>query len=1056
MNAAQELARRLAKMEREIRLLQQATRTGALDVSSVDAGTLDVVDDSGLPRVSLGLSADGSYSVLHQNGPAHDAPSTPIVVGIMSAITVGWDGLMSDGSLPLADFGHLEVHVSTTEGFTPSSATLQTTMVKAGNTLIPNLQPGAIYFVVLVPVNLSGVPGTPSQPGFAMAMDMPASISPTPPANPRVGDIWFDQSSGFKMLQYAGSNSLGDFETGTDGWTAGAGQSSMVQSAAWSETGGFSLLSTSDGTGGGLGLWTANGPQMPVSPGDALAVNGYGQSPDQPVSVGFGVNWLDSAGVGIGSAIFGPQASLAGSGDAQTVPQLVAVAPDGAANCYVFATASPVNIAGLTFAIDAVTYQRWTAAKFSNQALQAGSITAAQIAAGAIVAGMIATGALDFLEAVGLSITAGKVSGSQVTTTGLSGFMAVYGAAGQQQTAVISATGAGSWVAPAGVSSVIVEAWGAGGGGGGANTTGSGGGGGGGGGEYAKSTLAVTPGNSYSYGVGAGGAAGSAGGNGGTGGNTSFTGDAAVTVTAHGGAGGTQRAAIGGASGAGGSGSTATTHFAGGNGAAGSGKQTTSTIVVSGTGSWVAPAGVSSVKVECWGAGGGGGGSNNSNTAGTAGGGGEYAREDSLAVTPGQSYSYSVGSGGAHGTATANAGNGGDTVFTGNSVTVRAHGGKGGTSSHTTSVLAGGAGGSGSANATHYNGGAGGGCYQVSTTQYGGGGGGSAGTGSAGHAGSTPGGGGTTTGASAVAGGGPGGDGSAGTGSDGNGPSSGPGGGGGGSASGKTSDHAGGGGWQGQIKITYVSSSQGGGGGGSAGTSSAGRAGSLEAGAGAVSGGGPGGGLLAGGTWTASPSAPPGGGGGGFDSAGAAGAGMRGQIKLTYTPTGTPSVVASIAGAAQTDPVTGGTLPEGGQFDNLKVLTNLSFGTGATVSEPAWTSLSLAAQWAAVAGFATPAYRVLPNGNVELRGRAQFTANGTTGLGNPTTIATLTLPDGTTKHAYAVPVGGTGPVIAANTVPMLQVNQAGSGILQIADVTCAVTNGITVTADLDGIFRFAS
>lgn len=67
--------------------------------------------------------------------------------------------------------------------------------------------------------------------------------------------------------------------------------------------------------------------------------------------------------------------------------------------------------------------------------------------------------------------------------------------------------GAASSIAPAGATSVIAEVWGAGGGGMSDDDFASVGGGGGGG-AYAKSTIAVTAGNSYNYFVGTGGAAG--------------------------------------------------------------------------------------------------------------------------------------------------------------------------------------------------------------------------------------------------------------------------------------------------------------------------------------------------------------------------------------------------------------------------------------------------------------------------------------------------------------------------------------------------------------------
>ena len=90
-------------------------------------------------------------------------------------------------------------------------------------------------------------------------------------------------------------------------------------------------------------------------------------------------------------------------------------------------------------------------------------------------------------------------------------------------TYVVTATGTGNWVVPAGVTSVQVELWGGGGGGGASLPAGSGGSAaaGGGAGAYVIETgLSVTPGNSITYVIAKGGNGGSAGplGNGGSGG----------------------------------------------------------------------------------------------------------------------------------------------------------------------------------------------------------------------------------------------------------------------------------------------------------------------------------------------------------------------------------------------------------------------------------------------------------------------------------------------------------------------------------------------------------
>lgn len=129
-----------------------------------------------------------------------------------------------------------------------------------------------------------------------------------------------------------------------------------------------------------------------------------------------------------------------------------------------------------------------------------------------------------------------------------------------------SFTSSGNWTAPAGVTSVTVEAWG-GGGGGGAATGNPARGGGGAGGQYASRVLTVVPGNTYAFVVGAGGTGTAAAG--GPGGDTSF---AATSVVAKGGAGGALASANS-SGGAGGAGATTsgvgTVVNRGGNGSAG-------------------------------------------------------------------------------------------------------------------------------------------------------------------------------------------------------------------------------------------------------------------------------------------------------------------------------------------------------------------------------------------------------------------------------------------------------------------------------------------------------
>jgi hypothetical protein len=130
--------------------------------------------------------------------------------------------------------------------------------------------------------------------------------------------------------------------------------------------------------------------------------------------------------------------------------------------------------------------------------------------------------------------------------------------------------GSFQWTAPAGITTVIVEAWG-GGGRGGSDTAGNGtryGGGGGGGGAYSRSTIAVTPGLTYSFTVGAGATTTAAGGDS-LFGATICSGTVLTVVCAKGGSSGPDDSTAGGPGGVAGSG-IGTTKWSGGTGGSGS------------------------------------------------------------------------------------------------------------------------------------------------------------------------------------------------------------------------------------------------------------------------------------------------------------------------------------------------------------------------------------------------------------------------------------------------------------------------------------------------------
>jgi hypothetical protein len=161
-----------------------------------------------------------------------------------------------------------------------------------------------------------------------------------------------------------------------------------------------------------------------------------------------------------------------------------------------------------------------------------------------------------------------------------------------------------------------------------------------------------------------------------------------------------------------------------------------------GTTNWICPSNVTSVQVECWGAGGAGGsgvrGGTNKVAAGGGGAGGAYARLNSYPVDSGKTYYINIGAGGISSTSNLATVAGGDSWFNSNNVAstlLLAKGGVGGQSIINTNLDTFGLGGAGTTSGSIGDVVRAGGSGATSTTNtFGGGGGGSAGSLLAGNA----------------------------------------------------------------------------------------------------------------------------------------------------------------------------------------------------------------------------------------------------------------------------------------------------------------------------------
>jgi hypothetical protein len=172
------LNRELANLSARLTQVEQNQRTSQLGNSSIENGSLTFNDATGTPQVVLGLQPDGSFAHASVTSQVPVAPDTPVASpGVLSAL-VTWDGLMSDGSAPLADFAGVQVHASTVSGYAPDATTLQGGMPGQGSFGVGGLTAGTTYYAVLVAYNNAGNTSQPSAQAAVTPQSVPQNIPP--------------------------------------------------------------------------------------------------------------------------------------------------------------------------------------------------------------------------------------------------------------------------------------------------------------------------------------------------------------------------------------------------------------------------------------------------------------------------------------------------------------------------------------------------------------------------------------------------------------------------------------------------------------------------------------------------------------------------------------------------------------------------------------------------------------------------------------------------------------------------------------------------------------
>ncbi|MFJ4880075.1 hypothetical protein ACIP93_33375 [Streptomyces sp. NPDC088745] len=158
--SAREFAKLFAEFEARLRALEMNNQ---LNGASLEGGTLEVYDDDGNLRTSIGTQYDGTVGIVHRNAPPPPTPTDPVVAPVLAGLLVTWDGRWADADSGPLDLVRVQVHLGATADFTPSSATVAATISNpAGATVTIATVGYATQYVRLVAVNVAEVTGTPS------------------------------------------------------------------------------------------------------------------------------------------------------------------------------------------------------------------------------------------------------------------------------------------------------------------------------------------------------------------------------------------------------------------------------------------------------------------------------------------------------------------------------------------------------------------------------------------------------------------------------------------------------------------------------------------------------------------------------------------------------------------------------------------------------------------------------------------------------------------------------------------------------------------------------
>ncbi|MER7497129.1 hypothetical protein ABT033_31590 [Streptomyces pharetrae] len=176
-----EQARQFATFFKEIEdRLAALERSNQLNHASIEGGSLDIYDEEGTFKGSIGVQPDGGVALVPdpENTEPPPTPTAPAVEPALAGLLIAWDGAWADAAEPPSDFALVQVHAGPSETFTPDVSTqVATITAPLGGSVTVHIEGYDVVWVRLVAQNTATLTGTPSaavqgQPRQAVPQDL--------------------------------------------------------------------------------------------------------------------------------------------------------------------------------------------------------------------------------------------------------------------------------------------------------------------------------------------------------------------------------------------------------------------------------------------------------------------------------------------------------------------------------------------------------------------------------------------------------------------------------------------------------------------------------------------------------------------------------------------------------------------------------------------------------------------------------------------------------------------------------------------------------------------